>query len=91
MTKTIQLSEIQIEQVLEILDMQASTKIGCIPVVNFGFDRTTGERTVELSFAALEWSNAVAICRKIKKLAAAIPTAQPLPESGPSDHNWSTR
>jgi hypothetical protein len=46
MTKTIQLSEIQIEQVLEILDMQASTKIGCIPVVNFGFDRTTVTATV---------------------------------------------
>jgi hypothetical protein len=39
--------------------------------VNFGFDRTTGERTVELSFACLEWSDAVAICNKIKKLSIA--------------------
>jgi hypothetical protein len=84
MTKTIRLTKSQSQQVLEILDMQASTKIGCIAVVNFGFDRTTGERTVELSFAALEWSNAVAICRKIKKLATALSPTQQIAESGPS-------
>jgi hypothetical protein len=76
MTKTIQLSEIQIERVREILDMQADRKLGCIAVVNFGFDRSTGDRTVELSFACLEWSDAVAICNKIKKLAAAVHAAQ---------------
>jgi len=70
MTKSIQLTEIQIEQVREILDTQDSRKIGYIAVVNFGFDRSTGERTVELSFACLEWDDAVAICRKIKKLTA---------------------
>jgi hypothetical protein len=69
---TIQLTENQAGQVREILDTQDSRKIGCIAVVNFGFDRTTGERTVELSFAALEWSAAVAVCAKVKKLAAAV-------------------
>jgi hypothetical protein len=68
-TKTIQLTESQTEQVREILDMQAARKAGCLAVVNFGLDRSTGERTVELSFAALEWSHAVSICTKIKKLA----------------------
>ena len=68
MTKTIKLTESQVSAVLEILDIQDSRKIGCISVVNFGFDRTTGERTVDLSFAALEWTDAVAICRKIKNL-----------------------
>jgi hypothetical protein len=82
MTKTIQLSEIQIEQVREILDMQADRKLGCIAVVNFGFDRTSGERTVELSFACLEWSAAVAVCAKITKLGAALPPTQPLAHPG---------
>lgn len=68
MIKTIQLTEIQIERVREILDMQAARKAGCLAVVNFGLDRSTGERTVELSFACLEWSKAVSICGKIKKL-----------------------
>lgn len=84
MTKTIQLTENQVSAVLEILDIQASRKIGCVAVVNFGFDRTTGERTVELSFAALEWLDAVAICRKIKELATALPPTQQIAESGPS-------
>ena len=70
MTKTIQLTESQIEQVRQVLDMQADRKFGYIAVVNFGFDRITGDRTVELSFACLEWPDAVAICRKIKKLPA---------------------
>jgi hypothetical protein len=81
---TLVLTAEQAEQVRPILDTQDSRRIGCIAVVNLGFDRTTGERTVELSFAALEWTDAVAICRKIKKLAAALPPAQPLAESGPS-------
>ena len=67
MTKTIRLTENQAEEVRGIIDTQDSRKIGCIAVVNFGFDRSTGERTVELSFACLEWDDAVAICRKIKK------------------------
>jgi hypothetical protein len=70
MTKTIQLTENQVSAVREVLDIQASRKIGCVAVVNFGFDRTTGERTVELS--CLEWPAAVAVCAKIKKLAAAV-------------------
>ena len=85
MTKSIQLTEIQIEQVREILDTQDSRKIGYIAVVNFGFDRSTGERTVELSFACLEWDDAVAVCGKVKKLAATGHAAQPLAESGPWD------
>jgi hypothetical protein len=77
MTKTIQLTESQIEQVREILDMQMSRKFGCIAVVNFAFDRSTGDRTVELSFACLEWSKAVSICGKIKKLATVPCLARP--------------
>jgi hypothetical protein len=86
MTKTIQLTESQVSAVLELLDIQASRKFGYIAVMNFGFDRTTGERTVELSFAALEWSAAVAVCAKVKKLAAAVHGAQPLADPGSSDH-----
>jgi hypothetical protein len=39
------------------------------PGSNLVVYRTTGEHTVELSFAALEWPDAVAICSKIRKLA----------------------
>lgn len=38
---------------------------------------------VELSFACLEWDDAVAICRKIKKLAAALPPAGLLAQPSP--------
>jgi hypothetical protein len=82
MTVTIQLTENQAGQVREILNTQDSRKIGCIPVVNFGFDHTTGERTVELSFACLEWSAALAVCAKITKLGAALPPTQPLAHPG---------
>jgi len=91
MTRSIQLTESQVSVVREILDTQDIRKIGCIAVVNFGLDRTTGERTVELSFAALEWRAAVAVCATIKKLAAAVHGAQSLAESGPSDQNSRTR
>jgi hypothetical protein len=79
---TLILTAEQAEQVRPILDTQDSRKIGCIAVVNFGFDRTTGERTVELSFACLAWDDAVAICRKTKKLAAAMRPSKPLTQSG---------
>jgi hypothetical protein len=49
----------------------------CIGVVNFGFDRSTGKRTVELSFACLEWSKAISICGRIKKLAPVPDLAPP--------------
>jgi hypothetical protein len=74
---TIILTAEQAKQVRPILELQKTRKIGCLAVVNFGFDHTTGERTVELSFAALEWSAAVAVCAKVKKLAAAVNGAQP--------------
>jgi hypothetical protein len=66
---TIILTAEQAEEVRPILELQKASKIGCLAVVNFGFDRSTGERTVELSFATLEWSHAVSISAKIKKLA----------------------
>lgn len=47
MTKSIQLTESQVSAVREVLDMQASRKIGYIAVVNFGVDPSTGERTVD--------------------------------------------
>jgi hypothetical protein len=65
---TLILTAEQAEQLRAIIELQKAREIGCLAVVNFGFDRTTGERTVELSFACLEWSNAVSICGKIKKL-----------------------
>jgi hypothetical protein len=58
-----------------------------LAVVNIGVDRTTGERIFELTFTALDWSDAVAVCAKVKKLAAAVHGAEPLAESGLSDHN----
>jgi hypothetical protein len=79
---TLILTAEQAEQVRPILDTQDSRKIGCIAVVNFGFDRSTGEQTVELSFACLEWSAAVAVCAKITKLGAAMRPSKPLTQSG---------
>ena len=67
---TLILTAEQAEQLRAILELQKARKIGCLAVVNFGVDPSTGERTVELSFACLEWDDAVAICRKIKKLPA---------------------
>jgi hypothetical protein len=68
---TLILTAEQAEQLRAILELQKAREIGCLAVVNFGFDRSTGERTVELSFACLEWLDAAAISRKIKKLGAA--------------------
>jgi hypothetical protein len=79
---TIILTAEQAKQVRPILELQKTRKIGCLAVVNFGFDHTTGERTVELSFACLEWSAAVAVCAKITKLGAALPPTQPLAHPG---------
>jgi hypothetical protein len=81
---TLMLTAEQAEQVRPILELQRACKIGCLAVVNFGFDRTTRECAVELSFAALEWTDAVAVCAKVKKLAAALPPTGPLAESGPA-------
>jgi hypothetical protein len=79
---TIILTAEQAEQVRPILELQKTRKIGCLAVVNFGFDRSTGEQTVELSFACLEWSAAIAVCAKVKKLAAAMRPSKPLTQSG---------
>lgn len=87
MTKTIQLTDSQIEQVREVLYMQTARRVGYIAVVNFGFDPNSGERIIELSFACLEWDDAVAICRKIKKLAAALPPAELLAHPSPGKCN----
>jgi hypothetical protein len=80
---TLILTADQADQVRPILELQKARKIGCLAVVNVGFDRTTGERTVELSFAAIEWSAAVAVCAKVKKLAAAVHGAQPFVKREP--------
>jgi hypothetical protein len=84
---TLILTAEQTEQVRPILELQKDCEIGCLAVVNIGVDRTTGERTFELTFTTLDWSDAVAVCAKVKKLAAAVDGAQPLATPDPSDHN----
>jgi hypothetical protein len=79
---TLILTAEQAEQVRPILELQKARKIGCLAVVNIGFDRASGERTIELTFTALEWSDAISICAKIQKLRAAVHAVQPLAESG---------
>jgi hypothetical protein len=68
---TLVLTAEQTEQVQPILELQKTRKIGCLAVVNIGFNRLSGERATELTFTALEWSDAVSLCAKIKKLALA--------------------
>ena len=73
-----------------ILELQKARKIGSLAVMNIGFDRPTDERTVELTFTAIEWSDAISACAKIKKLAAAMRPAQITTQAGTADHNSST-
>jgi hypothetical protein len=74
---TIILTEEQAEQGRPILELQKARETGC-------FARSTGERTVELSFERLEWSKAVSICGKIKKFATELPAVPPSPLFGTS-------
>jgi len=46
---TLFLTAEQAEQVRPILELQKARKFGCLAVVNIGVDRTTGERTFELT------------------------------------------
>jgi hypothetical protein len=63
------LTDSQAELVQEILDAQNSCKVGFIAVLNFGFDRLTGERIVQLEFVGLPWADAAKVCRLARKLA----------------------
>ena len=67
---TIRLTESQSRsaEVTSILDAQTQCKVGYIAVLNFGFDRQTGERIANLEFVALPWANATAIAKKARKL-----------------------
>ena len=58
----------QAEQVRRILEQQAACSVGYIGCVNFAVERLTGEKVAELSFIALDWKDAVKICRLARKL-----------------------
>ena len=67
---TLRLTESQSAAVQEILDTQSVGRIGYIAVLNHGFDRATGQKTVELEFVGLPWPDASRICRQVRKLAS---------------------
>jgi hypothetical protein len=58
----------QAELVEEILDAQSDRRTGFIGALNFALDRETGERMAELNLIALDWKDAVKICRLARKL-----------------------
>ena len=88
---TLLLTAEPVEEVRPILELQKACKIGCFAVVNLGVDRGTGEKIVDLAFRALEWSDAIAIRAKVRKLAAATRPAQIAVQASVRDHRSSTR